>query len=74
MKASGASARKRGRKIKIQPTSVAKHHPVVKRGVGSVSDGHPDKSSASKKAKWPHALHPSIRDEVPHAKVHGAGH
>lgn len=71
MKAACTSARRRGRTIKVQPTSIARRCPGVNRGSGRVPAGRPAKS---KKTKRPHALHLSIKDGVPHAKAHGAGH
>ncbi|KAH9366838.1 hypothetical protein HPB48_022772 [Haemaphysalis longicornis] len=74
MNAACASARRRGRTIKVQPTSIARRRPGVNRGAGRVPAGRPTKSSASKKVKRPHTLHLSVRDGWPHAKSHGAGH
>lgn len=74
MKAACTSARRRGRAIKVQPTSIARRRPGVSRGAGRVPAGRPAKSSASNKTKRPHTLQLSIKDGVPHAKSHGAGH
>ncbi|KAH9371894.1 hypothetical protein HPB48_019338 [Haemaphysalis longicornis] len=74
MNAACASTRRRGRTIKVQPTGIARRRPGVNRGAGRVPAGRPAKSWASRKAKRPHALKVSVRDEVPHAKSHGAAH
>lgn len=71
MKAACTSARRRGRTIKVHPTSIARRCPGVNRGSGRVPAGRPAKSM---KTKRPHALHLSIKDGVPQAKAHEAGH
>ncbi|KAH6946591.1 hypothetical protein HPB50_014147 [Hyalomma asiaticum] len=74
MKAACKSARRRGRAIKVQPTSIARRRTGVTRGSGRVPAGRPSKRLAIKKTKRAHALHLSVKDGVPHAKSHGAGH
>ncbi|KAH7979749.1 hypothetical protein HPB49_010808 [Dermacentor silvarum] len=73
-KAAFASARRRGRTIKVQPTGIARRRPGVGRGSGRVQEGRPSKHQGCKKTKRPHALHLSVKSGVPHAKSHGTGH
>ncbi|KAH8027363.1 hypothetical protein HPB51_004715 [Rhipicephalus microplus] len=56
-KAAFASARRRGRLIKVMPTGIARRQPDVARGSGRVREGRPSKRPVFKKAKHPHALH-----------------
>ncbi|KAL3192429.1 hypothetical protein MRX96_059070 [Rhipicephalus microplus] len=73
-KAAFASARRRGRLIKVQSTGIAKCRPGVARGSGRVREGRPSKRPGCKKTKRPHALHLSVKSDVAHAKSHGTGH
>ncbi|KAL1470846.1 hypothetical protein MTO96_023999 [Rhipicephalus appendiculatus] len=73
-KAAFASARRRGRIIKVQPTGIVRCRPGVARGADRVRAGRPSKRPGCKKTKRPHALHLSVKSGVAHAKSHGTGH
>ncbi|KAG0444722.1 hypothetical protein HPB47_013458 [Ixodes persulcatus] len=73
-KAAYSSARRRGRRIKVQPTGIARRRPGISRGAGRVPAGRPSKGPGTKKTKRAHALHLSVKSGVPHVKSHGTGH
>ncbi|EEC09299.1 hypothetical protein IscW_ISCW019942, partial [Ixodes scapularis] len=73
-KAAYSSARRRGRRIKVQPTGIARRRPDISRGAGRVPAGRPSKGPGTKKTKRAHALHLSVKSGVLHVKSHGTGH
>jgi hypothetical protein len=77
MNASLAASRRRGGRIRVQPTSVARRRDGVSRGSRRLAMGRPAKASTerSKRArKRGHKLAASVEANVAHAKSHGSGH
>lgn len=70
LKASARIDRRRGRIIKVQPTSLARRRPGLPRGAKRVPAGRPAKTGAGQKAKRPHSLSLNISRNVPGAKRH----
>lgn len=61
--------RRRGRKIKVQPTSLARRRPGLHRGSARVPAGRP-RTTAARNTKRRHSLSQSIRENVAGAKTH----
>ncbi|KAK8762632.1 hypothetical protein V5799_026102 [Amblyomma americanum] len=70
VKAATKPDRRRGQKIKVQPTSLARRRPGLARGSGRVPAGRPPQSGAVRSLKRKHALSCNVRDNVPSAKCH----
>lgn len=70
LKASSTIDRRRGRIIKVQPTSLARRRPGLPRGAKRVPAGRPAKAGADPRAKRRHSLSMSISRNVPGAKGH----
>lgn len=68
LKASSAADRRRGRIIKVQPTSLARRRPGLPRGSKRVPAGRPV-SVQARKTKRGHKLSLSIQQNVPGAKA-----
>lgn len=62
--------RRRGRKITLQPTSLARHRPGVRRGAAWIPSGRPANATASRKGKRSHKLSQTIWDNVAGARLH----
>jgi hypothetical protein len=72
-----SSTRRRGGKIKVQPTSVSRRREGVSRGSRRIAAGRPlshAATAAARVAKRCHKLSHNIKANVAHAKSHGAGH
>ncbi|XP_064454590.1 uncharacterized protein LOC135365803 [Ornithodoros turicata] len=66
---------RKGGKIRVQPTAIARRRGGVTRGSKRIPAGRPPKEPARKRAKkLGHTISSSIRKNVPHAKQHGQGH
>lgn len=69
LRASMALDRRHGQKIKVQPTSLARRRPGLRRGSKRTPAGRPTKAGA-RKAKRSHNLSESVRNNVAGAKTH----
>lgn len=67
LKTACMASRRRGRKIKVQPTSLARRRPGLTRGAGRIAPGRPTNGKI-RKAKRVHMLSHSIQLNVPGAK------
>ncbi|XP_064461794.1 uncharacterized protein LOC135371754 [Ornithodoros turicata] len=66
---------RRGGKIKVQPTAIARRREGVTKGSRRIPAGRPSKETVPRRTKKRrHTLSSSVRDNVPHAKLHGQGH
>ncbi|CAN7987635.1 unnamed protein product [Ixodes pacificus] len=71
LKAAAGVRQRRGRRIWVQPTSLARRRPGLTRGSKRVLAGRPSgQPSAKRPRKRPHSLRMSIRDNVPSARLH----
>lgn len=70
IKLAGSVDRRRGKKIKVQPTSLARRRPGLPRGSARMPAGRPRKTGEQQKSKRCHKLSKNVRDNVPTAKSH----
>ncbi|CAN8016752.1 unnamed protein product [Ixodes persulcatus] len=71
LKAAAGVRQRRGRRIRVQPTSLARRRPGQTRGSKRVPAGRPSgQPSAKRPRKRPHSLQISIRDNVRSARLH----
>ncbi|KAM7311132.1 uncharacterized protein ISCGN_008039 [Ixodes scapularis] len=71
LKAAAGVRQRRGRRIRVQPTSLARRRPGLTRGSKRVPAGRPSgQPSAKRPRKRAHSLQMSIRDNVPSARLH----
>lgn len=71
LKATAAARRRRGRQIKVQPTSLARRRPGLTRGSKRVPAGRPPAQPTAKRPrKRPHSLQRNVLDNVPSARLH----
>ncbi|CAN8014766.1 unnamed protein product, partial [Ixodes persulcatus] len=71
VKATAAGRRRRGRQIRVQPTSLARRRPELTRGSKRVPAGRPPSDLPAKRPrKRPHSLQRNVQDNVPSARLH----
>lgn len=70
-RATAAARRRRGRQIRVQPTSLARRRPGLTRGSKRVPAGRPPAQPAAKRPrKRPHSVQRNVSDNVPSARLH----
>ncbi|XP_042150727.1 uncharacterized protein LOC115317267 [Ixodes scapularis] len=71
LKATAAGRSRRGRQIRVQPTSFARRRPGLTRGSKRVPAGRPPSDQPAKRPrKRPHSLQRNVQDNVPSARLH----
>ncbi|KAH7986422.1 hypothetical protein HPB49_025970 [Dermacentor silvarum] len=70
LNAAARAERRHGKKIRVQPTALARRRPGVTRKSTRIPPGRPAKAGNARKSKRGHKLSDSVRANVPAAKSH----